>query len=85
MLYELNGGNGNSAQNKANLEEILRCFICFGRVKGAQMCPSCSKLCCNNCIKKWLTEQKSQCPHCRCSLKVSQLVNCRFVSDLFSV
>lgn len=75
----------NSSGSKNNLEEIFKCFICFGRVKNAQMCPHCSKLCCNNCIKKWLTEQKSQCPHCRAPLRVSQLVNCRFVTEITSV
>lgn len=79
--YNLNQSSGS----KTHLEEIFKCFICFGRVKNAQMCPHCSKLCCNNCIKKWLTEQKSQCPHCRASLRVSQLVNCRFVSEITSV
>jgi len=70
---------------KVQLDELLRCIICFGKVKNPQMCPSCSKLCCNPCIKKWLTEQKSQCPHCRCPLRTSQLVNCRFVSEISSV
>ena len=77
----LNLSNGSNS----NLEEIFKCFICLGRVKNAQMCPHCSKLCCNNCIKKWLTEQKSQCPHCRAPLRVSQLVNCRFVTEITSV
>lgn len=80
-----NRSYGNqSSGSKTHLEEIFKCFICFGRVKNAQMCPHCSKLCCNNCIKKWLTEQKSQCPHCRAPLRVSQLVNCRFVTEITS-
>jgi len=72
----------NSDSRKAQIEDLLRCIICFNKVKNPQMCPSCSKLSCNNCIRKWLTEQKSQCPHCRCHLRASQLVNCRFVSEI---
>jgi hypothetical protein len=34
----------------ACIEDIFRCPICLGRVKNAQMCPSCSKMCCNTCI-----------------------------------
>ena len=49
------------------------------------MCPSCSKMCCEGCIKRWLTEQKSECPHCRAPLRISNLVNCRFLSDIRSV
>ncbi|KNE66033.1 hypothetical protein AMAG_10305 [Allomyces macrogynus ATCC 38327] len=46
------------------------------------MCPNCSKMACETCLKKWLTEQKRECPHCRTHLFVSQLVQCRFVDDL---
>ena len=37
-------------QNEVNLEEIFKCFICFGKVNKAVMCPHCSKLCCSECI-----------------------------------
>jgi hypothetical protein len=30
-------------------------------------------------------DQRPQCPHCRASLRVSQLVNCRFIADLSTV
>jgi tripartite motif-containing protein 37 len=69
-------------KQESNIDEILKCFICLQRVKNAQMCPFCSKLCCSACISKWLTEQKPQCPHCRSPLRISQLVNCRFVSEI---
>ncbi|KAI8924433.1 hypothetical protein BC831DRAFT_465634 [Entophlyctis helioformis] len=48
------------------------------------MCPSCSKVGCEACVKKWLVEEKSQCPHCRSPLHASQLVHCRFMDDLAS-
>lgn len=41
-----------------NIEEIFKCFICYGKIQDAVLCPSCSKLCCRDCIKKWLTEQR---------------------------
>ena len=49
------------------------------------MCPNCSKFCCGRCIKKWITEQKPSCPHCRAKLEIDQLVNCRFISDIQNV
>lgn len=43
----------------------------------------CSKLCCYMCIRRWLTEQRSQCPHCRASLAhLHELVNCRWVEEV---
>lgn len=41
-----------------NLEELFKCFICFGKIDDAVICPSCSKLCCRSCMRKWLVEQR---------------------------
>ncbi|KAF7995109.1 hypothetical protein HCN44_004581 [Aphidius gifuensis] len=64
------------------LAEVFRCFICMEKLRDAHLCPHCSKLCCYNCIRRWLTEQRSQCPHCRASLHLHELVNCRWVEEV---
>jgi tripartite motif-containing protein 37 len=64
------------------MDDLLRCFICFDRVRDAHLCPLCSSMCCKDCIVRWLTERKPQCPHCQIGLRVENLVNCRFVGDL---
>ncbi|CEP03788.1 hypothetical protein PBRA_003395 [Plasmodiophora brassicae] len=64
------------------VDDILRCFICFDRVVDAHLCPSCSSMCCKTCIVRWLTERRPQCPHCQAELYAENLVNCRFVQDL---
>ena len=49
------GKNDNRGQktNKdaMSISEIFNCYICFGKVRNAVMCPQCSKLCCEQCIK----------------------------------
>lgn len=65
-----------------SLAEVFRCFICMERLRDAHLCPHCSKLCCYACIRRWLTEQRSQCPHCRASLHLHELVNCRWVEEV---
>ena len=52
------------------------------RLRNAHLCPQCSKLCCYLCIRRWLTEQRPQCPHCRASLHIHELVNCRWVEEV---
>ncbi|ESO86713.1 hypothetical protein LOTGIDRAFT_128738, partial [Lottia gigantea] len=64
------------------LAEVFRCFICMERLRDARLCPHCSKLCCFACIRRWLTEQRSQCPHCRASLHLHELVNCRWAEEV---
>ncbi|XP_016844823.1 uncharacterized protein LOC100121202 isoform X1 [Nasonia vitripennis] len=64
------------------LAEVFRCFICMEKLREAHLCPHCSKLCCYTCIRRWLTEQRSQCPHCRAALHLHELVNCRWVEEV---
>ncbi|KAF8569279.1 hypothetical protein P879_04199 [Paragonimus westermani] len=77
-----------------SLSEVFRCFICMEKLHNARLCPHCSKLCCYKCIrvsllfqslicsKKWITETRSQCPHCRASLHIYELINCRWVDEV---
>jgi len=65
-----------------SLVEIFRCFICIEKLRDARMCPHCSKLCCYRCIRRWLTETRPQCPHCRAPLQLSEVVNCRWAEEV---
>ena len=58
-----------------NILAIIKCYICLGKIKNPCMCPLCQKLTCEECIKKWLLEKKSQCPHCRVNLNYNQLMS----------
>jgi len=83
-----NGGAGYDTNRMGDqptvetLAEVFRCFICMEKLRNAHLCPHCSKLCCYMCIRRWLTEQRSQCPHCRASLHIHELVNCRWVEEV---
>ena len=65
-----------------NIEAIIKCYICLGKIKNPCMCPSCQKLTCEECIEKWLSEKKSQCPHCRVNLNFNQLIHLSFMTDV---
>ena len=67
---------------KKTIAEVFKCFICMEKLRNARLCPHCSKLCCYACIHRWLTEQRSQCPHCRASLHINELVNCRWAEEI---
>lgn len=70
-------------QSVETLAEVFKCFICMEKLRDAHLCPHCSKLCCYLCIRRWLMEQQQQqCPHCRASLLLSELVNCRWVEEV---
>lgn len=64
------------------IAEVFKCFICMEKLRNARLCPHCSKLCCYPCIHRWLTEQRSQCPHCRAPLQLNELVICRWAEEV---
>ena len=74
--------SSNTGLINNQLDEILKCVICYDKLIDAKMCPFCSKLCCKMCIHRWLLENRSQCPHCRSGLRLDQLVTCRFLNDI---
>lgn len=69
-------------QSVESIAEVFRCFICMEKLRDARLCPHCSKLCCFSCIRRWLTEQRAQCPHCRAALQLRELVNCRWAEEV---
>ncbi|XP_063809978.1 E3 ubiquitin-protein ligase TRIM37 isoform X3 [Pseudophryne corroboree] len=69
-------------KNDRGIAEVFRCFICMEKLRDARLCPHCSKLCCFSCIRRWLTEQRAQCPHCRAPLQLRELVNCRWAEEV---
>ncbi|XP_074413163.1 E3 ubiquitin-protein ligase TRIM37 isoform X3 [Zonotrichia albicollis] len=76
---------GTAAMDEQSVEsiaEVFRCFICMEKLRDARLCPHCSKLCCFSCIRRWLTEQRAQCPHCRAPLQLRELVNCRWAEEV---
>jgi len=41
----------SSSNSSSQYEEVFTCFICLGLLKKPVLCPKCSKLCCERCIK----------------------------------
>eukprot|EP01062_Namystynia_karyoxenos_P006169 TRINITY_DN12158_c0_g1_i1.p1 TRINITY_DN12158_c0_g1~~TRINITY_DN12158_c0_g1_i1.p1 ORF type:complete len:1710 (+),score=306.62 TRINITY_DN12158_c0_g1_i1:119-5131(+) len=61
-------------------DEVFRCLICYEVAQAPRQCPSCGRLCCLDCIRRWL-ESKSNCPHCRNALTMGRLVRARWLDD----
>ncbi|KAI8906579.1 hypothetical protein DFJ77DRAFT_194131 [Powellomyces hirtus] len=71
----------NTASMSKVLDDMFKCFICFGEFERPVMCPCCSKVGCEDCLKKWL-EDRADCPHCRAYLNAHDLVQCRFIDEI---
>lgn len=42
------------------LEDFNKCYVCFGQISDACMCPKCHKLACYNCILTCFKERKTE-------------------------
>ncbi|VDN96332.1 unnamed protein product [Rodentolepis nana] len=71
-----------SDEEYSALTSVFKCLICIGTTADARMCPNCSKLFCFGCIRRWITQIKTECPHCRSYLALDNLINCRFANDV---
>ena len=74
----------NPSEMISSIEDIIKCYICLCKIQDACMCPYCQKLTCQRCLQKWLREKKNQCPHCRMSLKESQVIKVSFMNEVAS-
>ena len=79
-LFQSDSDSRSTSLN--NIEAIIKCYICLGKIKNPCMCPKCQKLTCEECIEKWLLEKKNQCPHCRVTLNFNQLIHLSFMTDV---
>ncbi|XP_058825521.1 uncharacterized protein LOC131685668 [Topomyia yanbarensis] len=56
------------------------CLLCWKEARSPKcLCPKCSKQYCFQCIRKWLTDNKtktSECPNCKSKLPIDDLVRC---------
>ena len=67
-------------KEKNDIRDKLKCFICYGKVVNAMMCPYCKKLACEQCFKKIL-EKKNVCSYCNSILPFNELVKLPMLDD----
>lgn len=80
---ELNKKKLEEEKEKNAIRDKLKCFICFGKVLNAMMCPYCKKLACEQCIKTVL-EKSSICSNCKNIVLINELIKIPLLNDFTS-
>ncbi|GCB79490.1 hypothetical protein scyTo_0016963, partial [Scyliorhinus torazame] len=64
-----------------DMDNLLRCGICFDYFNIAMMIPHCSHNYCSLCVRKFLA-YKTQCPTCCVTVTEPELQNNRILDEL---
>ncbi|KAM4651824.1 E3 ubiquitin-protein ligase RAD18 isoform 4-T5 [Discoglossus pictus] len=72
---------GKSRNHIQDLDDLLRCGICFDYFNIAMIIPQCSHNYCSLCIRKFLS-YKTQCPTCCMTVVEPDLRNNRILDDV---
>ena len=67
---------------KVDIKDALTCFICTSKVLDPLMCPTCKKLVCSKCIKKWFEQNHDKCPFCLTQTSFENMISLPFMNDL---
>lgn len=84
-MEEKAGTNCLAEVTQNNINAILSCPFCTGKVRKNRMCPKCSQLFCEPCIVSLSTQDFFKCPSCSEKLKQKDLLECRFIYDIFDI
>ena len=63
------------------IRDHLKCYICLGKVLKPRMCKFCKKICCEECIKKWL-EDHDFCGMCKRRCHFNDMISIPFLDDM---
>ena len=68
-------------QLEDEIRDHLKCYICLSKVFRPKMCRYCKKICCANCIDKWL-EDHTFCGICKHDLSPQDMISVPFLDDM---
>ena len=68
-------------QLEDEIRDHLKCYICLSKVFKPKMCRYCKKICCANCIDKWL-EDHTFCGICKHDLSPQDMISVPFLDDM---
>ena len=63
------------------IKDQLKCYICLSKVVKPRMCKFCKKICCEECIKKWL-EDHDFCGMCKRRCHFNDMISIPFLDDM---
>ena len=67
--------------NKAEIKDKLKCYICMSQVKKPRACKYCNRPACQECLKLWL-RTKNACGFCRKKIKFEETIEIPIINDI---
>ena len=67
--------------NKAEIKDKLKCYICFNQLRKPRLCKYCNRPACDSCLRNWLREKHS-CGFCRKKINYEETFEIPIISDI---
>ena len=67
--------------NKAEIKDILKCYICMDKLKKPRLCKYCNRPACGACLQNWL-KSKHSCGFCRKKIRYEETIEIPIINDI---
>ena len=68
-------------KSKAEIKDILKCYICMDQIRKPRLCKYCKRPACESCLKNWLREKHS-CGFCRKKINYDDTIEIPIINDI---
>ena len=86
-MDDKNISNSIEEKSKMNkIKELMTCFICHEKVSNPRICPNCSKIACEECLKKWFNNKNNKkCFNCHNSITLEKMVCIPVINNISNI
>ena len=67
--------------NKVEIKDILKCYICMDKIKKPRLCKYCNRPACGACLQNWL-KSKHSCGFCRKKIGFEETIELPIINDI---
>ena len=86
-MDDKNISNSIEEKSKMNkIKELMTCFLCHEKVSNPRICPNCSKIACEECLKKWFNNKNNKkCFNCHNSITLEKMVCIPVINNISNI
>ena len=70
----------------SKIKELMTCFLCHEKVIHPRICPNCSKIACEECLKKWfINKNNNKCFFCHKNITLEKMIFIPVINNISNI